>query len=154
MEGTETTLSGERLVELLEQQQALYRQLRILSDRQKVLVVQEDAEPLLTLLAERQRMVDGLVALNGRLAPFRKRWTEFYSGLDETCRKRAAELLEEVNGSLNAILQSDRKDTATLGARRQNVAQEMASLDAGSRAGAAYADAGRRTPSNLTDAKA
>ncbi|MFQ5501913.1 MAG: hypothetical protein ACE5EQ_06380, partial [Phycisphaerae bacterium] len=76
MDENNKKLNGDRLVSLLQHQQTLYRQLRLLADRQKALVVRDDTESLLTLLAERQRLVDGLVGLNAQLAPFRENWTE------------------------------------------------------------------------------
>lgn len=147
-------LDAELLVTLLEHQRTLHRQLRVLSDRQRSLVAEDDAETLLRLLSERQRLVDGLVNLNARLAPYRAQWTHFYESLDEDCRRRVALLLEEVNGSLAAILKSDGKDTATLTAKQQSIAGRLAAFDAGSRASAAYGKASTATRSNMTDAKA
>jgi hypothetical protein len=150
--------SGERLVELLGRQQGLYRQLRLLADRQRSLVTQDDPEPLLALLADRQRLVDGLVDLNMQLAPFRENWSDVYGRLDEPTRKQVAVLLEEVNTSLGAILNSDRRDTATLTAKRESVSNRMADVNAGSRASAAYSVAAQGRSGggriDMTDAKA
>ena len=154
MDDTDTKLSGDRLVELLRHQQTLYRQLRLLADRQKALVVRDDTESLLTLLAERQRLVDGLVGLNAQLGPFRENWTELYAGLDDSVRARVAELLEEVNTSLGAILQSDSRDSAQLNTRQCARATQMADVDAGTRVSAAYSTASRNAPARLTDAEA
>lgn len=151
-------LSGDRLVELLGLQQGHYRQLRLLADRQRSLVTQDDPGPLLSLLADRQRLVDGLVSLNAQLAPFRENWTDVYGRLDEPFRKQVAVLLEEVNTSLGAILQSDRKDTATLTAKRESMSNRMAGVNASSRASAAYSIATQGRPGrgrlDMTDAKA
>lgn len=147
-------LDAGQLVTLLEHQRTLHRQLRILSDRQRSLVAEDDAETLLRLLSERQRLVDGLVNLNARLAPYRSQWTHFYGSLDEDCRHRVASLLEEVNGSLAAILQSDGKDTATLTARQHSITGQLAAFDAGSRASAAYGKTSTQARSNVTDARA
>ncbi|MCG8407039.1 MAG: hypothetical protein MI923_17730 [Phycisphaerales bacterium] len=147
-------LDEDRLVHLLQDQQALYRQLRLLTDRQKSLVEEGDTGTLLTLLTERQRHVDELMGLNARLAPYRENWTVFYAGLNEIRRKQVAGLLEDVNGSLNAILQSDGKDTAILTAKRESMAGQLAAFDAGSRASAAYAKAAGAARSSLTDAEA
>ena len=143
-----------QLVALLGHQRTLYRQLRVLADRQKALVVQDDPEALLALLGERQRLVDGLVGLNARLAPFRARWSQIYNGLDESRRKEVSLLLEEVNSSLGAILQSDRTDTATLTARQQDMAGQLATFNTGSRASAAYSQSNPAAKTHLTDARA
>lgn len=142
------------LIGLLEEQRGLYGRLRLLAERQRGLVVQDDPQPLLALLTERQRLVDGLVGLNGRLAPYRSEWTTVYGGLDEPKRRQVAELLEEANAALGSILQSDSHDTAALTARRQGMVQQLATVDAGARAGAAYATAGATARSRLADAEA
>lgn len=142
------------LIGLLEQQRGLYGRLRHLADRQRTLVVQDDPQPLLALLTERQQLVDGLVGLNEQLAPYRSEWTRVYGGLDEPARKHVAELLEEANTALGSILKSDSHDTAALTARRQGMVHQLATVDAGSRASAAYASAGAAARSPLADAEA
>lgn len=142
------------LVQLLEHQRVLFSRLRVLADRQKALVVQDDPQPLLELLSERQRLVDGLVGLNGRLGPYRTRWTAIYSGLDEPDRRMIAELLEESNTALSSILQSDTNDTQTLQARRHDMVNRMDALENQSRAATAYSAAGRASRHSYTDARA
>lgn len=143
-----------RLMQLLDRQRVLYRRLRILTERQRALVIQEDSQALLTLLADRQKLVDELMSLNNELTAFRRDWTNVYSRLDEPSRRRVAEMLEEANVSLGAILQSDSRDSATLSARRQEIADRMVAVDSGSRAGAAYAAAGAHVAAGITDARA
>lgn len=142
-----------RLVELLKHQNVLHRRLRLLADRQKAMVAEDDSQALLKLLADRQKLVEGLVGLNDKLAPYREKWTAIYNNLDEATRKCVADLLEEANSALGSILQSDRQDTAQLAARRQGMAGRLATVDAGSRASAAYSSAGRHVPGNVTDAR-
>jgi hypothetical protein len=149
-----TAFSVRELIALLEHQRSLYRGLRRLADRQKALVVQDDPQPLLGLLAERQKLVDELVSLNVRLGSYRESWPEVYSTLDEPARKQVADLLEEANQSLGSILKSDGEDTATLTARRADMSGRLAAVDAGGRASAAYAMAGVGMSSRLTDAEA
>ena len=126
------------LVQLLEHQRVLYRRLRLLADRQRTLVLADDSGALLELLAERQRLVDGLVHLTSQMAPFRTRWTQLYQEMEEPARRQVTSLLEEVNGSLGSILASDSHDTATLKARRDSTAQQLSALGDSARAGAAY----------------
>jgi len=154
MSETREHLDGTRLVSLLRHQTTLYRRLRLLADRQKALVVQNDAQPLLSLLAERQKLVDGIVGLTKKLAPYRKSWTEFYAQLDDATREEAAGLLEEVNTALASIGQSDQRDTATLAAKRQDMADRLAVVDTASRASVAYSSAGATVREVVTDATA
>lgn len=143
-----------QLVELLQHQRTLFSRLRVLADRQRSLVTQDDPQPLLTLLAERQRLVDGLVGISARLAPFRNDWTAVYGGLDEPVRKQVSLLLEEANSALGTILETDTSDTATLTARKQHVAEQMATVDYGVKAGSVYGEAAQVRMACLTDATA
>lgn len=131
-------LSADRLIELLSQQQDCYRRLCLLSEKQKALVAGDDGRALLALLGHRQRLVDELVDRSAEISPYRRQWTEFYAGLDGGHRKQISELLEDLNGSLGAILQDDRRDSATLTAKRNVVAGTLAAYDAGRRACTAY----------------
>lgn len=149
----DTTPAIVELMALLDHQRTLYRRLRMLAERQKALVMLDDAQPLLDLLNERQRLVDGLVALGGKIAPYRERWPALYAEMDEPTRRAAAALLEEVNASLSMILQRDRQDTAMLDVRRQDAAWRMASMNNHSRASSAYAAAGAAAAMVATDAR-
>lgn len=57
------------LLELLEKQRGLFARLRELSERQTALVNDAAADALLTLLAERQSLIDELMAANEALEP-------------------------------------------------------------------------------------
>ncbi len=143
----------QRLIGLLRHQQVLYRRLRQLAERQKTLVLESDAAALIELLSERQRLVDGLLGLNGQLAPFRARWSDVFGSLTEPSRRAVAEMLEEANQSLGAIIEGDQRDSATLTARKQGMAEELTGFGAGGRVTAAYAASGAVHPSALTEAK-
>lgn len=153
MESKMATTDTRELVSLLEQQRRVYVKLRLLADRQGALVVNEDTQPLLGLLMERQRLVDSLVSLNERLAPYRASWTAIYAGMDELERRHVASLLEESNTALGTIINNDNRDTATLEARRQSMAAQLGHADTAARANAAYVSrSGSKTA--LTDAVA
>lgn len=154
MSATTINLDASKAIELLRHQRTLYRKLRTLADRQKTLVVHEDGDLLMSLLAERQRLVDGLVQLSRQMGPYREKWTEFFQGLDDSQRVEVAELLEEVNSSLGAILKSDARDTAMMTARRERVASELGEIGGGRMATAAYARSGAGAGMQRTDAKA
>ena len=140
------------LIQLLEHQRALYRRLRQLADRQQTLVLADDHQPLLELLAERQRLVDALVSLSARMAPIRERYVEISAGMDASTQQNVAELVREANDSLSAILQNDARDTATLNARREQTSQQLTALNNAGRVGAAYRATARQAV--LADAEA
>lgn len=147
-------LNEGRLVELLRHQQVLFRRLRQLADRQRALVTQDDVTSLVELLVERQRLVDGLVGLSGKLAPFRARWSEIYGSLSDASRREVAAMLEEANQSFGALISSDSRDSATLTARKQGMAAELESYSAGGRVSAAYAAAASSGLTSATEARA
>jgi hypothetical protein len=132
-------LDPDQLITLLSQQRDLYVQLRELSDRQRSLIAGDRPELLLTILSERQELVTLLARLNGQLAPFRRDWDAMYAALPEDRRSQASSLLQEVNGLLRVILQTDHEDSALLSVRKQTVAASMAGLASGQAANSAYA---------------
>jgi hypothetical protein len=142
------------LMQTLERQRDLYRRLRALTERQRGLVSQDDPQPLLALLGDRQKLVDELLSVNEQLAQYRRGWTEVYGRLDEPSRRRVTEMLEEANATLGLILNSDSRDSAMLSTRRQDLADRMSAVGEASRAGAAYAAARANVSSGLTDARA
>lgn len=135
--------SAAELVMLLEQQRATYRRLRQLAERQRVLVVQDDMQPLLALLGERQTLVDALMRVHGQLAPYRADWPATMQSLDGSTRQRVTEMLEEANEALSGILHGDTRDSATLTTRRQETSERITTLGQTARATAAYAAARR-----------
>jgi hypothetical protein len=153
METRDTSVEVAELIALLESQRQLYVRLRLLADRQRALILNEDTQPLLGLLVERQELVDKLVSLNERLGPYRASWTTIYSCLDEPRRRHVAALLEESNAALGTIITNDNRDTATLRARRQGVANLLGKAETAVRTNAAYgSNAGVK--SSLTDSVA
>lgn len=153
--GAGPRLNTEELVTLLGHQRTLFRRLSMLAERQRALVVEDDARPLMALLAERQKLVDGLTGLSARLAPYRERWSEVYAALDDTSRRAVAVMLEEANAALGRIVQADGKDCETLSARRESISQRLSERTAAGSAHGAYATAA--TPAGvgrLADAEA
>ena len=137
-------LDAERLMELLSRQRELYLGLRSLSDRQGTLITGDQPELLLNILRDRQQYVTALAENNRQLAPYRQNWSEVYGSLPEAQRERASALLEEINGMLSIILETDKRDSALLSARKQSVSQSLQNLSDGRSANQAYAiQAGR-----------
>lgn len=142
-----------RLIELLSRQNELYRSLRALADRQRGLIGDPDARPLLSLLAERQRGVDELVRLNRSLEPFRAAWPSVYAGLEEASKARVTELIAANEQLLASILESDREDGATLSRRQAAVRSELGRTAGGVIAARAYGESAA-VVCGLTDATA
>lgn len=141
------------LMRLLSHQRTLYRRLRLLADRQSALVLGDESGLLLELLAERQRLIDGLTGLNTKLSPYRAFWTEVYNVLDVETRRQIAEILEEANATLGAILKHDGQDCGRLSAKREETAARMAEVETGSRVCAAYSSVAGASGGSVTDTK-
>lgn len=133
------TLNATQLLTLLTAQRDEYVRLRKLADRQRLLVVGEDAEALLAALADRQRSVEALAAVNERLAPYRREWTRVFAALDDASRRTAKTLLEESSELLSSVMSSDREDAELIGARRSAVSHVLSRSETTGRATAAYA---------------
>lgn len=141
-----TNHEPERLMALLAEQTGLYRQLRDLSERQRGLIVGDTPEDLLTILNQRQTLVNKLARLNESLAPFRRDWQQCYAALSPQHREQAGGLLAEMNQHLQAILQADSEDSKLLSVRKQSVARDLRDVTGGRAANAAYGRAAAQMP--------
>ncbi len=130
---------GDDVLGLLTEQCALCRQLRVLADRQRMLIASDQAETLLEVLGQRQQIIDRLGKLSERMRPHQQRWAEIRSRLADDDGRRADELISEVNAHLAGILEGDRADAEMLASRRQETESDMNRLKATRMAGVAYA---------------
>ena len=62
------------VLDLLREQLSLYTKLETCASRQRPLIASEDAGPLLSLLAERQKLSVELAGVGARLEPIRRDW--------------------------------------------------------------------------------
>lgn len=132
---------GGRLIQLLTQQQLLYRQLQQLAQQQRGLVDGSDPEMLLKLLAGRQRLIDRLTDVDKELQPLRVDWQAMAQTLPAEQRAQAQNLVESVKEILSDILARDKQDTEVLAGRRNEVASQIATASQGKRMNQAYAPA-------------
>ena len=94
---------GVRLAMLLERQRSLFTQLDALSARQNGLIVAEDTDRLLGVLAERQRLVDQIAATSTELEPLRGRWESLLVELTPVQRDRVRACVSAVSEMAGAI---------------------------------------------------
>jgi hypothetical protein len=131
-------LESQRVIALFTRQRDLYRQLQALADRQRAMVTSSAPETLLSVLAQRQKIVSQLSALNEDVKTARERWPDIYGRMDIAQRREADSLLGEVQTTLADILAGDERDAKLLSARMEGVRQQSASLAEARRAHAAY----------------
>ncbi|MEX0885455.1 MAG: hypothetical protein WD009_03355 [Phycisphaeraceae bacterium] len=134
-------------------QRDLYRQLQSLGGRQAELIEQGHTEQLLEVLAQRQRYVQRLAAVNAELAVDRERWPELATTLPADERQRINNLLEEVEALLAAIIAQDDRDRAQLALARDEVAGQMRQAAHAGRAVSAYSQATGSVAARFTDGK-
>lgn len=133
--GADTT---ENLVALLEQQCGLYEKLKELSDQQSRLVIEGAPEPLLQVLASRQRLIDELTRVNSGLLPYRSKWDEYWGSLNEPDRQRIGALIQKVEGMLGGIIEQDNHDRQRLEEATGSIREELAGTTHASAAMQAY----------------
>jgi flagellar biosynthesis/type III secretory pathway chaperone len=129
---------GNVVLELLDRQVSLYRRLRELAGEQHSLISTDEASRLLSVLAERQHLVAELAELDKELKPLRREWPAVRARLTVRQRERAEGMVTEVGRLLREIIDSDRRDGELLTQLAGKKNQEIAALDAGRRANAAY----------------
>jgi len=133
---------------LLRRQVDLYRRLEGLSGRQRNLIAAADPQPLLQLLADRQKLTDELSANSGVLEPYRTHWSDVRARFTEDQRQAADALLTEAGERLGRILSADRQDARLLAARKAQTASALGGVQSGRRMLSAYGqssvNAGRR----------
>ena len=142
---------GSKLINLLTQQQLLYRQLQQLAQKQRSLVDGRDPETLLKLLAGRQRLIDRLTAVDRDLQPLRADWQQMARALPTEQRSEAENLVASVKEILADILARDEQDSRTLAACQKEVGDEIAAASQGQRMNQAYAQAGSVPDSRYFD---
>jgi len=130
---------GSRVAELLGEQRDLYRELSRLSDKQRRFITGEEPGELLTVLVERQRLIDRLTGVGRELKPLLAGWQELRGRLDAGQARTIDGLVREVKVLLSEIMRKDEADSALLSARKSQTGRNIENLQAGRQAGAAYA---------------
>lgn len=110
---------------LLERQRDLYRELKSHSDQQDELIAAGATDRLLSLLAERQRLIDGLGQVSASLSPYRSRIAAIADQAGDEVGGRMRALVEEVRGLLESIIENDDKGKADLAAARDKVGGQI-----------------------------
>ena len=103
----------------------MYTRLESFAAQQRSLVRTEDTTPLLSLLADRQRLSVELTRLARRLEPVRRRWAAFREGFTASQREEADGLVSDVTRRLRRVIESDEKDARVLSVRKQSVASSL-----------------------------
>ncbi|MFG0313609.1 MAG: flagellar protein FliT [Phycisphaerales bacterium] len=119
------------LVDRLTTQRDLLARLEGLGERQSMLVEQEQTDTLLALIAERQHIVDEIVELGRGL-------DDELADIDVHPDPAVQAVREQVEAAARRIAARDNAHRGVLEARRRELTQEMAGVEKGRSAMAAY----------------
>lgn len=138
-----STSHGEarEVLELLERQRNLYRELKSHSDQQDALIASGATDQLLSLLAHRQRLIDGLGQVSASLSPYRSRIATIADQAADGVGDQMRSLVEEVRVLLEAIIEQDEKGKADLTAARNDVGGQIRQAAGAVAAAGAYGGA-------------
>ena len=114
-----------QVLALLERQRDLYRELKSHSDQQDELIATGATERLLSLLAQRQKLVDGLGQVSASLSPYRSRIAAIADQASYEVGSQMRGLVEEVRVLLEAIIETDERGKGDLAAARDKVGGQI-----------------------------
>jgi len=134
------------LIGMLTEQRDLYVQLKSHAQNQREMITGDEPERLLSVLAERQRILDRLMSLSEEIRPYQECWDRVRQTMTADQNRHVTRLVREVNTILSEILQQDEKDTQLLASRKSTIAREVGAVRTGRQVGAAYQLAGSTAP--------
>ncbi len=138
----------EAMFRLLTEQRDLYRQLKALSDQQSASIQEGSTEQLLSLLSQRQNVIDSLSRLNGELAPYRDRWSQIADSVDDARKTQLRDMLDEIEQLLQQVVAQDEKDRESLKLAQRQIGTQLTRVGQAGRVLKAYtpADSDARPP--------
>lgn len=129
-----------RLRRLLEEQRELCRSLDVLGVQQETCIEADDTDGLLRVLAERQSIVDRVSVVSAELEPLRVRKDEIFANISEDQRAEVKLVVGELNELAERITRRDDAQRVMLEAKRARLAEQIAGVNRGRGAVAAYAN--------------
>lgn len=130
--------TADEIMNMLRSQATLYARLESFASKQRGLVARDDAAPLLSLLADRQKLSVDLQRLAQRLEPVRRDWERHHARLTPGQRQEADSLLSDMRRRLERVMESDEQDARVLSSRKQAVAGALRETHVGGAALSAY----------------
>ncbi|GAB4550771.1 MAG: hypothetical protein Tsb0013_12640 [Phycisphaerales bacterium] len=114
-----------RLARILDDQIALYRSLSELSSRQSSIIETGETDALLSVLGQRQSLVERITDLNEELEPFTQRWDELSCRLSDDRKAGIRERLDALDVLVGEIARRDERDRLALERQRDAVSTEL-----------------------------
>ena len=134
-------MSGEHVIQALEEQVGCYRRLAKLAAIQHEHVVREQTESLIEVLKSRQEVLERIGTLERLVGPAKKSWNAFVDPMSGEKRAKAEELLGETKRLLEEITISDQNDVLVLQQRKLNLGRQINQASAARQVNRTYAAA-------------
>lgn len=136
---------------LLQRQRDLYRELKSQSEQQDALIAGGETDRLLSLLAQRQRLIDGLGQVSASLSPYRSRIAAIADQAAGDMGEQMRAMVEEVRILLESIIACDEKGKADLEAARDRVGGQIRQTAGAVAAAGAYGASGPAAGPKFTE---
>lgn len=134
-------MTEDAVISALRQQLDCYQRLAKLANIQHGHVRNSRTEDLLLVLSKRQKLLEQIEMLEQTIAPARKDWPHYLSGLSADGRETADALLAETRRLLEQITTADREDTLVLQQRKFNIGRGINQAAAARKFNLSYAAA-------------
>lgn len=138
----------EELTSLLREQQADLTQLRELVARQRLLIQRDQHGDLLSLLDERQKILERLLKRQERIGTLGDRVRSQPEAMDDETRRQLGHVIDDLSSCLGDIMQRDEEDQKSMEKIRDESRQELNSLGQARQARRAYLKPGMSTGPN------
>lgn len=126
---------------VLGKQEELIERLDQLAQSQTEVIAQGRTDRLMELLARRQTIIDEITANLSNLTELTNKVHRVLPEIAPLQRERIRSLIKRIGERLNQVMRRDEQDEAMLRSHRNQIKQEMTTLDTGRQARSAYQNA-------------
>jgi hypothetical protein len=113
-------MNDDAIISALKQELDCYQRLAKLANTQHEHVQNSRTEDLLLVLSQRQTLLEQIAQLEKTIAPAKRDWAQYLSGLSDDQRSLADSLVESTRELLEQITTADREDALVLQQRKFN----------------------------------
>jgi hypothetical protein len=113
-------MKDDAVISALQQELDCYQRLAKLAKTQHEHVQNSRTEDLLLVLSQRQQLLEQIALFEQTIAPAKRDWPQYSSGLSADQRETADSLLEKTRQLLEQITTADREDALVLQQRKFN----------------------------------
>jgi len=135
---SDPTVESKALFTLLRRQAEALERMKLLVQKQRQAVVQDNPEALLALLKQRQVVVEALVRMGSEIKRVRREWEQQRDSLAPNDRAQVSRLIDEMTQTFEEIMDADAQDVRALAAKKQLIGHALQETHATAHAMTAY----------------